>query len=211
MGNYNAIAGWSLERLGALSDGVFAFAMTLLVLDLMSVQMIFGGQRHIGEQTLEANLFAMWRYFIPWLMSFMTLGIFWVGQQTQLNAFERSDRDLTWIHIGFLCVISLIPFTTKLLNSFTYSRLALILYWFIIFLAGVGLYVSLAYANRAGLIKKGHEELVQFGRRRILIAQSLYALAALMCIVNPYWSIALIVLIQLNYVIAPRVGFLRDI
>jgi uncharacterized membrane protein len=172
---------------------------------------VFRIQQHVGEQTLAMQLFAMWGYFIPWLMSFMTLGIFWVGQQTQLNAFERSDRDLTWIHIGFLCVISLIPFTTKVLNSFTYSRIALILYWFVIFMAGVGLYASLAYANRAGLIKKGHEELVNFGRRRILTAQELYALAALLCIVNPYWSIAFIVLIQLNYVIAPRLGFLRDL
>ena len=193
-----------------MSDGVFAFAMTLLVLDLMSVG-VFRIQQHVGEQALVMQLFGMWHYFIPWLMSFMTLGIFWVGQQTQLNAFDRSDRDLTWIHIGFLCVISLIPFTTKVLNSFTYSRIALILYWFVIFMAGVGLYASLAYANRAGLIKKGHEELVHFGRRRILIAQALYALAALLCIVNPYWSIAFIVLIQLNYVVAPRLGFLRDI
>jgi uncharacterized membrane protein len=210
MGNYNAIAGWSLERLGALSDGVFAFAMTLLVLDLMTVG-VFKIQQPVGEQRLETQLFGMWHYFLPWLMSFMTLGIFWVGQQTQLNAFERSDRDLTWIHIGFLCVISLIPFTTKVLNSFTYSRFALILYWFVIFMAGVALYASLTYANRAGLIKKGHEELVNFGRRRILVAQALYALAALLCIVNPYWSIAFIVLIQLNYVIAPRVGFLRNL
>jgi hypothetical protein len=42
--------------------------------------------------------------------------------------------------------------------------------------------------------------------RRIVIAQSLYAFGALLCLVNPYWSIGFIVLVQLNYVIAPRFG-----
>jgi hypothetical protein len=41
--------------------------------------------------------------------------------------------------------------------------------------------------------------------RRIVIAQALYALGALLCVVNTYWSIAFIVLVQLNYVIAPRI------
>ena len=44
----------------------------------------------------------------------MTNGIFWVGQQTQLNYFARSDRNLAWIHIGFLCAICLTPFSTSL-------------------------------------------------------------------------------------------------
>ena len=41
-------------------------------------------------------------------------------------------------------------------------------------------------------------------KQRILIAQSLYGFGALLCVFNPYWSIAFIVLVQLNYVIAPR-------
>ena len=41
-------------------------------------------------------------HLLTYLMSFLTLGIFWVGQQTQLNQFRRSDPDLTWIHLVFL-------------------------------------------------------------------------------------------------------------
>ena len=52
--------------------------------------------------------------FVPYFMSFLTLGIFWVGQQTQLNRFARSDRNLTWIHLGFLLAVSLMPFSTGL-------------------------------------------------------------------------------------------------
>lgn len=59
----------------------------------------------------------------------MTLGIFWVGQQTQLNHFKHSDRDLAWIHIGFLARVAIMPFSTMLLAEFITDRVALIIYW----------------------------------------------------------------------------------
>jgi uncharacterized membrane protein len=62
-----------------------------------------------------------------YLMSFLTLGIFWVGQQTQLSHFARSDRHLTWIHLAFLFTISLMPFSTALMAEFITLRTALLL------------------------------------------------------------------------------------
>src|SRR5579871_5074095 len=119
---YNRVAGQNVERLAALSDGVFAIAMTLLVLDLRvpASQAVHNGDLGSALAILEPNLTA---YF----MSFLTLGIFWVGQQTQLNHFARSDRDLTWIHLGFLLAVSLMPFSTALLASFIELRLALVI------------------------------------------------------------------------------------
>jgi hypothetical protein len=55
---------------------------------------------------------------ITYLMSFLTLGIFWNEQQAQLNHLERSDRHLTWIHMAFLFAVSLMPFSTRLLAEF---------------------------------------------------------------------------------------------
>src|SRR5205807_1860197 len=108
---YNRIAGQSLERLAALSDGIFAVAMTLLVLDLHVPP-----SESIGtEQDLLNALGSLSPRLLTYLMSFMTLGIFWVGQQTQLNHFARSDRNLAWIHIGFLLAVTLMPFSTGLL------------------------------------------------------------------------------------------------
>jgi uncharacterized membrane protein len=51
-------------------------------------------------------------------MSFMTLGIFWVGQQTQLNHLARAHRSLAWILIAFLFAVSLMPFSTTLRAQF---------------------------------------------------------------------------------------------
>ena len=87
---YAAMAGQSVERLAALSDGVFAIALTLLVLDLH----VPDARALHSEADLWAALLLLAPRLVPYLLSFMTLGIFWVGQQTQLNQFARSDRTL---------------------------------------------------------------------------------------------------------------------
>ncbi len=198
---YNRIAGQNVERLAALSDGIFAVAMTLLVLDLhVPVKEAVHGGHELGHA-----LVALAPQLVAYLMSFVTLGIFWVGQQTQLNHLERSDRSLSWIHIAFLFAVSMMPFSTRLLAEFITYRAALLVYWFNILLLGLLLYASWVCATGTGLVKSDMPPEVPVAiRRRIVMAQSLYALGALLCVFGTYWSIGFIVLVQLNYAIAPR-------
>jgi TMEM175 potassium channel family protein len=201
--SYNRIAGQSAERLAALSDGVFAVAMTLLVLDLHAP----ASEAVHSEHDLWRALLTLAPRLLMYMMSFMTLGIFWVGQQTQLNHLQRSSRSLTWIHLAFLFVVTVTPFSTALLAEYIQYRLALLLYWFNIFLLGAVLYWSWVCALGGGLVKENMPSHVSGAiKRRIVIAQSLYAFGALLCVFNPYWSIGFIVLVQLNYAIAPRIG-----
>lgn len=203
--HYNLIAGQSLERLAALSDGIFAVAMTLLVLDL---HVPVSGAIH-GEGGLWAALAGLWPSLEAYLMSFLTLGIFWVGQQTQFNQFARSDRNLSWIHLAFLFAVTLMPFSTSLLAAFITYRLALVIYWLNIVLLGAVLFGSWRYAARAGLVKEDvTAETRAASERRIITAQALYACGALLCVASTYASIAVIILVQLNYAIAPRLRLL---
>jgi uncharacterized membrane protein len=198
---YNRIQGRNLERLAALSDGIFAVAMTLLVLDL---HIPTAAQVH-SERDLLLALAALGPQWIAYGMSFLTLGIFWAGQQTQLNHLEEGTRDLTWIHLGFLFAITMMPLSTRLLAEFITYRSALGIYWLNIFVAGAMLYWSWAHATHAHLIKSdAPAEIRNSICRRILIAQSLYAGGAALCFISTYASIAVIVLVQLNYAIAPR-------
>ena len=91
-----------------------------------------------------------------YLMSFLTLGIFWNGQQTQLNYFERVDRDLSWIHLAFLVFITLLPFSTQLLAEFIQYRTALLVYWFNILVPGVMPVHKLALCGSAGAYPGRH-------------------------------------------------------
>lgn len=200
---YNRIQGRNLERLAALSDGIFAVAMTLLVLDIHIPTV---SQVH-SEIDLVTALGALGPQWISYLMSFLTLGIFWAGQQTQLNHIRDGTRDLTWIHLGFLFAITVMPLSTRLLAEFIAFRVVLGVYWLNIFVPGAMLYWSWAYATRNDLIKPDTPEVVRNSIcRRILIAQSLYAAGAALCFVRTWLSIGFIVLVQLNYAIAPRLG-----
>ena len=198
---YNRIQGRNLERLAALSDGIFAVAMTLLVLDL---HIPTAAQVH-SEGELLLALGALGPQWVAYGMSFLTLGIFWAGQQTQLNHIGQGTRDLTWIHLGFLFSITMMPLSTRLLAEFITYRVALAIYWLNIFVAGAMLYWSWTYATTANLIKSDTDEEIRNSIcRRILIAQSLYAAGAALCFISTWLSIAAIVLVQLNYAIAPR-------
>jgi uncharacterized membrane protein len=201
---YNRIAAGDVGRIEALSDGIFAFAATVLVIDIRTPEI--AGVR--GEADLIAALAASLPQFLTWLMSLMTLGIFWVGQQTQLNRVARADRDLTWLHFVFLAIVTLLPFTTRLLETFFEFRTAFVVYWVNILSCGVALYATWSYAERAGLVGDPSPELSQAIRRRIVIAQGLYALGLLAGLVRVEVGIALILIIQLNYAIAPRLPWL---
>jgi uncharacterized membrane protein len=213
--SYPRIAGQSLDRLAALSDGIFAVAMTLLVLDLR-VPVLEGGNH--GEHPLwSAGMWGdehkVWEalsevgpHFLPYAISFMTLGIFWIGQQTQFNHFAGTDRHLTWIHIAFLAVVSLMPFSTGLLSEYVTYRIPFILYWLNLFFLGLVLLVSLRHARRAGLLKPEATDAVLGAlRRRVYFYQVCYAIAMALCVVNTYVSMVALILLQLMSALAPPI------
>ena len=213
---YHRFAGSSLDRLGALSDGVFAVAMTILVLDLKAPsvprrpqQPVWSGGGGSEHALAHGLLHDVAPRLLPYLMSFLTLGIFWVGQQTQLQSFTRSNRALTWIHLTFLLAVTLLPFSTGLLAQDTTYRLSVAVYWLNLLALGVVLYVSLRYAERAKVISEDTtEEMRAAMARRIVVYQTLYALAALTCLINTYLAIGLLFALQVNAVIAPRIWIL---
>lgn len=203
---YNRIAGGSAERLAALSDGIFAVAMTLLVLDLHIPQAV----GITGEAGLLAALLHLAPRLAIYAMSFLTLGIFWVGQQTQLNHLERANRDVTWLHLGFLFAVTLVPFTTSLMASFPTYRAALLVYWFNILLLGIALFFTWRCALASDLLApEAREHLTKGLEQRVIIAQALYAFGALLCVFGTFWSLGFILLVQLNYALAPRLPFLH--
>lgn len=206
---YNQIANRSLERIGALSDGLFAIAMTLIVLEIHVPPT--AGIASDGQ--LLAALGDLAPRFLTYLLSFMTLGIFWNGQQTQLSYLSHGNRDLSWLSLLFLAIVALFPFTTSLLADFFQFRLALALYWLDIMLCGVALLAIWTYVERAGLVRDDvGPEVGRAIRRRIVFAQALYGIGMVIGLVfGTLPAVVFIVLVQLNFAIAPRVWILHKI
>ena len=210
LNSYNQIASRNLERIATLSDGLFAIAMTLIVFE---IRIPDPGAVH-NETDLLRALGLLAPRFVTYGLSFLTLGIFWNGQQTQLSYIARADRHLSWIYLAFLAFIALMPFSTSLLADFITMRLALLLYWANIAVLGLLLLSAWLYAIRAGLLRDDvPSEVRGLVRRRIVVAQALYAFGALLSFtpLGTYGSIAWIVLVQLNFAVAPRIPRLSRI
>ena len=204
----NRVAGQDLGRIAALSDGIFAFAMTVLVAEIY----IPGSAGIHSEAELWAGLAALAPRIVTWLMSLMTLGICWVSQQTLLNQLARADRDFSWLSFVYLAIMTVLPFSTRLLAGFITYQAAFLIYWFNILLCGVGIIACLIYAERAGLIKAdAPEDFARAFKRRILIAQTLYAFGAALGLISIPLGRGFIVLVQLNYAAAPRLPLLWKI
>ena len=99
--HYNTLAGSEVGRIAALSDGLFAIAATILVLDFHTPEPT---DIHSEADLLRALATSAPR-LLPCLLSLLTLGIFWLGQQTQLSQLERSNR----VSDRFSCLLDQYP------------------------------------------------------------------------------------------------------
>src|SRR3954470_17218264 len=94
-------------RLEAFSDGVFAIAITLLVLDLT-----VPSTAEAHEIGLGAALAAEWPTYFAYLVSFLVIGVIWINHHTMFTLVSRVDRRVLFVNLSLLLTISVIPFPT---------------------------------------------------------------------------------------------------
>jgi uncharacterized membrane protein len=108
------------ERLVTFSDGVMAVAITLLVLDLKLPENVSG-------DALQAALVGSEHTFSCYVLSFVVIGILWMGHHYQFSQIRRVDGVILWLNIFYLMTIGLIPFSTSVMSGHG-SVLATMLY-----------------------------------------------------------------------------------
>jgi uncharacterized membrane protein len=114
----------SPNRLEALTDGVFAIVMTILVLEL-GVPIVAGEPLHTE---LTGRLLAMWPQFLSYFVTFLLLGFMWSVHYYQFSNIRRSDSVLVWLNILFLMFMSLLPFSTSLLGQHIDEQVPILIY-----------------------------------------------------------------------------------
>jgi uncharacterized membrane protein len=106
--NLNSVSGsFSKTRLEAFSDGVFAIAITLLVLDIAVTP---------GGSPLE-ELWSAWPTYVGYVVSFLTIGVGWIGHSAMTEKLTRVDAIYLRINLLFLLVVVFVPFATKLVTE----------------------------------------------------------------------------------------------
>jgi uncharacterized membrane protein len=176
---YNALSGRDLERVLVLVDGVFAIVMTLLVLDLRLPDLEATTSRELWDQLTDLG-----PQLAAYALSFSMLGTFWLAEHTLLGHVRASDRTLAWTVITFLFFVTTLPFTAATLADHVDLRLAVWLYWLNLLLLGLCLGWQLLHATRVGALDRD-DQAVSLIWRRLLLAQTLYAVGALLTVVDP--------------------------
>lgn len=139
----------SPSRIQDLTDGIFAFSMTLLIVG-MAIPQVAG---HIGDENyLVSQLANMWPTFITFVMSFLLIAIFWMNHHKQFQLIKKSNDALVWINIVMMLFVVLIPFTTKIVDSFGGLIISNIVFNLNIFLVGLLYYIQFDYAASHKLI-----------------------------------------------------------
>jgi uncharacterized membrane protein len=195
---YNEYSGRSVGRVQALADGVFAVAMTLLVLDVR-----LPDEHASDSHELWSQLTGLGPSVAAYVLSFTMLGTFWLAVHAVLDLCERSDRTLAWAVLAFLFFVTTLPFTASVLADHTHVRLAVVLYWLNLACLGLTLAWMVIHAGRR-LVPADREDGVVLVRRRLVLAQSLYAVAALVVLVSPVASIVALAVAQTFFVVSPR-------
>jgi uncharacterized membrane protein len=189
-------------RVEALADGVFAIAMTLLILD---VKVPPRGDAPEGE--LAWQLWALWPRFAAYGVSFVVAGVLWVGHHALMHFVRRADRAFLWLNIFFLLFISALPFATALLGQHHDNPVAVTVYCCNLIVAGLVLYAQLRYAaGPGGLFDADTDrQMIRAGGRRILMGPVIYALAIPIAYVSTGASLALCALAPVLYILPGRV------
>ena len=103
----------SSRRLEGFSDGVFAIAITLLVLDIA-----VPARDQIGAGGLSSALAKEWPSYFAYLVSFLVIGIIWVNHHTMFSKVKLVDRPVLFANLALLLVVSALPFPTRLLAEY---------------------------------------------------------------------------------------------
>jgi uncharacterized membrane protein len=105
--------GLAKYRLEALIDGIFAVALTLLVLDIRLPENLVV----TTNADLLDRLFTLERHFVIYVISFIVIGMYWISHHIQFYFVARTNRGLIWINLLFLLLISFLPFATDLIGD----------------------------------------------------------------------------------------------
>jgi uncharacterized membrane protein len=161
------------SRLEALVDGVFAIAMTLLVLDL---------PRPKGSTTLAHDLLHQWPSYVAYLVSFVTVGILWIEHHGMMSAVREVNRRFLERTLLFLLFVSIIPWPTAIAaeyaNHGSQAGAAAILYAATMLLMGLSFSFGWRYlADHPAMVAEPARMAFPAGARRAMLGGLVYVVA----------------------------------
>jgi uncharacterized membrane protein len=123
---------FGMERLLFFSDAVFAIAITLLALEIR----LPASEEHLTNDMLLQRLLSIWPRYLSYVVSFLVIGLFWMGHHRKFRFIQRYDPNLLRLNLLLLLGIAFVPFVSAILGEYG-NRTATIFYALIMTLIGL--------------------------------------------------------------------------
>jgi uncharacterized membrane protein len=193
--------GFGTGRLEAFSDGVFAIAITLLVLD---VAVPASAERHLLRAVID-----LWPSYLGYVVSFSTIGAMWLGHNAITEYLDRANAVFVRLNLLFLLFVAFLPLPTRLFADFierdSPERVAATIYGIALLLTSTMLLVLWRYAVHARLVRPdASDEEIQFLTQRLTPGLGGYLLLIVAGIFVPLIAVIGYLAIALFYIIPFR-------
>lgn len=187
------------SRLESLSDGIFAFAMTLLVISIN----LPDKSQIVQSQTYAIHLIlSLYSDIFHYVLAFLILGAFWLSHHIVIHPIKNLDRIFVWLNLITLLFIALLPFSTSFAGDFPDTSLGAIIFEANLMAIGLGMFCQWKYATAGHRLIEG--ELPDGFIRRValstLIVPGISFLGILIALTGNLFS-------QAAYLLLPFAGF----
>ena len=177
-------------RLEALSDGIFAFAMTLLVISLSVPD---------KATLIPSNAFALqalinlYSGFVHYALAFLILGAFWLSQHMQFHSVRTPDKIFTWINLVTLMFVALLPFSASFSGAFSGVPVGAMVFELNLLLIGMGMSLQWWYATDRNRLTESTltPAYIRKVRFRNLIVPAISLVGILFALSGNNWSTAI--------------------
>lgn len=182
------------NRIETLADGIFAIAMTLLVLGISVPNL----PSSTDPQVFSAYIFSIIPEIFVYILSFILLAVFWLNHHV-FFVIKKSDITLLWINIFFLMSIAIVPFTTSLIGKYGKFQLSVLLFDLNMLIIGILFYSIFAYAASHDFIADSVKKNSKIIQRSNLILPTLAMIAIIISFFNPIWSVFIFFLLPITF------------
>lgn len=191
------------SRIVALTDGVIAIAITLLVLDIAVPEI----PDALVDKELGDALWELRPQVVGFIISFWVIGYYWLGHRVVFSHLRNVDLPLIMINLLFLLVIAFIPFATALFADYVPNSLAVAVYSGVMAAAGLTLVAMISYPKAKGRfhvdVSLDHVGLIT---RKLLVAPIIFIAAIPIAFLSGWLAIALWALIPVLRGVLERRG-----
>jgi uncharacterized membrane protein len=178
-GHYGNISGDDLGRIIALSDGVFAFAMTLIVLSLKVPFVNSVGQSDSQISGALANALQQdYNAFLGYIFAFVMIAVWWIVHHRTFQYIARYDSTLVWLNMAILMEVAVMPFFLSVYTDYSGAQTAVAIFAGIQVSLGITTTMLWDYARRAKLVKPNiPDPVAQFFSRRGWLTAGVFAVS----------------------------------